>query len=98
MYSNTLIFSNEKLLNKSTLADPTKITPYNSLFVKDSPRLIFLHEKIYAYVTIGVIGIYMFVKTLDIMLDTAQEHTQKKNLVKTGLKRCCGKSKAAKFP
>jgi hypothetical protein len=71
MYSNTLIFSNEKLLNSNTLLDPTKITPYNSLFVKDSPRLLFPHQKIYAYATLGVIGIYMIFKTLDSMLDTA---------------------------
>ena len=71
MYSNTLIFSDEELLNNNTLIDPTKITPYNSLFVKDSPRMSFPHAKVYGYATIGVIVIYMIVKTLDSLLDTA---------------------------
>jgi|LauGreDrversion4_2_1035121.scaffolds.fasta_scaffold96614_2 hypothetical protein len=71
MYSNTLIFSDSKYLNNNTLIDPAKITPYNSLFVKDSPRLSFLHAKIYGYATIGIIFIYTVVKTLDAMLETA---------------------------
>ena len=71
MYSNTLIFSDEKHLNDETLIDPSKITPYNSLFVKDSPRMSFPHAKIYGYTALGVIAIYMIVKTLDTMLDTA---------------------------
>lgn len=71
MYSNTLIFGDEKNLNNKTKKDHSKITPYNSLFLKDSPRMSFPHAKIYGYTALGVIAIYMILKTLDTMLDTA---------------------------